>query len=228
MMPKIRQRGFALLLVLSISAVLALIGSQVSASGRAEALLVRNFVNRAAVEFAADGAIRGAIFNLAAPQGSSWMAEGRHSLVVGGISVGIQVEEQDARPDPNRASAAALTTAIAKSGVDGQTAPQVAFAILAYRQRNTGSSVLSAFASIDDLAKVPGLTASIIEHLRPFLAVSAAGLDAVDDGQLKRVSIKAVAESAAGSRAIRRVTVRLTPDDAQRSYQILTWLTPEG
>ncbi len=221
------QRGFALLLVLSVAAVLALLGSQIAAAGRTEALIARNLADRAAMERAADGGVRLAIFHLLGPPEQAWPADGaRRMVVVRGIAVSLRIEGQRLGVNPNTATAMELATLLTSAGVDGVAAPGIAFAIVGQRER-TSAGRATAFTSAADLAKVPGVTAAIAQRLALLLAFPTAQQTA-QPGGAARLTITAAAEDQGGTRAARRATVSLNPADPRRPFRILTWDVPGG
>lgn len=212
------QRGFALLLVLSIAAALALIGTQLAAAGRTEALIARNLLNRAIAEQAADGAVRAAIFALAGPPDPSWPTDGQMlRRIVAGIPVTLKIDSKDGRLDPNRATPAELASVLTKAGVDGVAAPGLAFAITGYRQSAPPGK--PAFAKMEDLMQVPGMTDALAQRLRPLLAIGAAQSGA---GQ-QRLTITATALPPSGGSTSRRAMVTVTPGDPRHPYRILAW-----
>ena len=58
------QRGIVLLVVLGVMALLALIGTRLTSTGRVETQIARNALAAAMAEAAADGAVHEAIFRL--------------------------------------------------------------------------------------------------------------------------------------------------------------------
>lgn len=218
------QRGFALLLVLSIAAVLALLGARLAAAGKTEALIARNLAIRATMERAADGGVRMAIFRLLGPPEQAWPTDGERRLVmINGVNVSVRIEGEKRGIDPNTAPAAELTAVLTAVGVDGVTAPGLALTIAAFRERRSGAPV---FASPADLAKVPGMTPAIAERLKPRLVFPGPTAQAASAGGQQRLTITASVDSPGGNRATRRATVNLSPGDPRRPYRILTWEVP--
>jgi len=71
-----RQRGFALLIVLWSMALLALIGTRITAAGHVEAQLATNLRANAIAEAAADGAVFEALFHFMDGSAGHWPAAG--------------------------------------------------------------------------------------------------------------------------------------------------------
>jgi general secretion pathway protein K len=71
-----RQRGFALLIVLWSMALLALIGTRITAAGNGETRLATNLRAAAVAEAAADGAVFEALFHFMDGSGQHWPADG--------------------------------------------------------------------------------------------------------------------------------------------------------
>jgi general secretion pathway protein K len=72
-----RQRGFALLIVLWSMALLALIGTRITAAGRGEAQLAINLRSGAVAEAAADAAVYEALYHFMDGSSAHWPADGR-------------------------------------------------------------------------------------------------------------------------------------------------------
>lgn len=77
----LRERGFALVIVLWTMGLIALIGTQVTAAGHTEAKLAGNLRAAAVAEAAADAAIDTAALHLLDPSSAHWVADGRPYLV---------------------------------------------------------------------------------------------------------------------------------------------------
>jgi general secretion pathway protein K len=79
--PTARQRGFALLIVLWSMALLALIGTRITAAGHAQTRLAANLRDAAVAEAAADGAVYEALFHFMDDSGKHWPADGLPRVV---------------------------------------------------------------------------------------------------------------------------------------------------
>ena len=189
--PGPREGGFALLLVLWSLALLALIGTQVTATGRAEAMLAANLRTAAVAEAAADGAVHQAIFHLLAPAERRWPADGlaRELALPGGATALLRVESEQGKVNPNLATAPLLAALLLQLGAEPRTATGLAAAILDWRTagqrprpggakepqyRAAGRAWAPPgrpFESIDELGLVLGMTPPLLARLAPFLSI---------------------------------------------------------
>ena len=91
-----RQRGFALLIVLWSLALLALIGTRLTAAGRTETQIAINLRANATAEALADGAVHEAIFHHIDRSERHWPADGLpRSLSVPGASIDVRILPPD-------------------------------------------------------------------------------------------------------------------------------------
>ena len=189
------ERGFALLVVLWSMALLALLGTHVVASGRAEILLASNLRGAAAAEAAADGAVHAAIFRLLDPSPRRWVPDGlprELALPTGGIAE-VRVESEQGKLNPNLARAEVLRSLLTQLGAEPRTAASLAVAILDWRSgsqrprpggakepqyRAAGRDYAPPgrpFQSIDELGLVLGMTPALLARLSPFLSIYQSG-----------------------------------------------------
>ena len=186
-----REGGFALLLVLWSLALLALIGTHVTATGRAEAQLAANLRGAAAAEAAADGAVQLAIFRLLAPAERRWAADGllREVALPGGATALLRIESEQGKVNPNLAGAPLLSALMQQLGAVPRAANGLAAAILDWRTpglrprpngakepqyRAAGRDYAPPgrpFESLDELGLVLGMTPALLARLTPFLSV---------------------------------------------------------
>ncbi|WP_431267089.1 general secretion pathway protein GspK [Dankookia sp. P2] len=189
--PGLREGGFALLLVLWSLALLALIGTQVAATGRAEALLAANLRTAAMAEAAADGAVHQAVFHLLAPPGQRWPADGlaREVALPGSATALLRVESEQGKLNPNLASAPVLAALLQQLGAEPRAATGLAAAILDWRSAGLRPRPGGAkepqyraagrdygppgrpFESIAELGLVLGMTPALLARLSPFLSI---------------------------------------------------------
>ena len=107
--PRRHQRGFALVIVLVTAALLALIGTRLTAAGRTETVIARNLTAQAEAEAAADGAIFEALFHLLAPAATAWTpGPTTHLVSVGAAKVAVEIKSEGAKPT-TQSSPTALT-----------------------------------------------------------------------------------------------------------------------
>ncbi len=193
-----RQRGFAVLLVMSMAALLALLGTKLTAAGRTEAQIARNLRDAAEAEAAADGAIAEALFHLQATGPQGWGVDGRvHRFQVGAAAVEVRLESETGRLNPNTAPVAVLASLLRQIGLAPDAAGKLAGAIFdwhtqgslsvaggtkeaAYRAAGrTNGPTGRPFETVGELELVLGMTPQILARLRPLLSVyNEAGVDA--------------------------------------------------
>ncbi|HEY2226283.1 MAG TPA: hypothetical protein VGI22_00820 [Xanthobacteraceae bacterium] len=197
------QRGFALIVVLWTVAFLALLGTQLLATGRQDAQLARNLLDAAVLEAAANGAVQRAVFGVLDGSERHWSPDGSVRIVHRGhVVVAVRVEDEADKINPNLASARLLQALMRQVGADPGTAAAVAASIIDWRlagpaDRPSATAARYAaagrdyvpsgapFASADELGAVLGMTDDLLARLRPHLTVftdgdpSAATQDAV-------------------------------------------------
>src|SRR4051794_36524705 len=141
------QAGFALLVVLWTLSLLALLGTQLVATGRGEAQLARNLVDAAALEAATDGAVQQAIFGLLERSERRWPADGtEHFIRLGRIVVAVRVDDEGGKVNPNIASDNLLQGLLLRVGAPPAVAASVAAAMIDWRTAGTQPSPLGAKA----------------------------------------------------------------------------------
>jgi general secretion pathway protein K len=185
-----RQRGFALLIVLFTVGFLALLGTQIVASGRSDTQLADNLKQQAGLEAAAEGAIENVGFSMLAARDSQFQADGMvRETRVGATPVLVRVENESDRINLNTASGVLLRALIIDVGGAPGLAGQVAIAILDWRTssaipRPGGAKAPEyqaaghaygppgmPFQSVGELADVLGMTPDLLVRLAPHLTV---------------------------------------------------------
>ena len=188
------ERGFALLMVLWWAALLALLGSQLAAAGRTEALRAGNLRSAAVADAAAAGALNEAVFHALGGSGDGWAADGvSHVIPVVGGTATVQIRSEAAKIGLNQASAGLLAALIARVGEPPRTAASLAAAILDWRTATTQRRPLGAkaadyqaaglgygppdsdFETLDELGLVRGMTPELLRQLTPYLSVYQSG-----------------------------------------------------
>jgi general secretion pathway protein K len=188
-----RQRGFALLIVLWTLALLALLGTQLVAAGRGEAQLARNLVDAAQTEAATDGAVQQAIFAMLDASDARWKTDGMvHEIRLGDVAVSLRLADENGKVNPNLASASLLAALLVQVGAPPSTAASLANAIVDWRTDNRllGQPDADAaryglagldyappganFLDVDELGEVLGMTAELLARLRPHMTVYSA------------------------------------------------------
>jgi general secretion pathway protein K len=184
------QRGFALLIVLWTLVLLALLGTQLVASGRGDTQLARNLLDAAALESATDGAVQQAIFAMLQPPERRWTADGTvHIVRLGSAVVAIRLEDEAGKVNLNTAPETLLRALLLQIGETPASAASLAAAILDWHSAGKQPRLLGAkvpqyaaagrhygppetdFLSVDELGLVLGMTPALLARLRPHVTV---------------------------------------------------------
>lgn len=186
-------RGFALLMVLWIVALLALLGTRLVANGRSETRIAATLRDSAVAEAAADGAIPAAVFHLLAPAPQGWAVDGQpHRLRLGAAEVVVRITDERWKVPLNGAPVALLQALLQELGTDAHSAAALAQRMQDWRSDADAAAHLlpyraagrawgppgAPFRSIDDLALLLGMTPPLLQRLRPHVTVFAEGLPA--------------------------------------------------
>ena len=184
-----REGGFALLLVLWTVALLAVLGTQLTASGRSEALLARNIRAAAVTQAAADGAVFTAVFHALDSSPAHWPPDGAlHRLSGPGTVTEVRIANEAGKVNPNGAPAELLAALMHRLGADTRTATAVSLAILDWRfadaQRVGGAKTetyraadrsygppSAPFQTLEELGLVLGMTPELLRLLLPHLTL---------------------------------------------------------
>jgi general secretion pathway protein K len=171
--------------------LIAFITIHVTAAGRTEVRIATNLAANARAQAAAEGAIYQAVFSLADPQlDQRWMPDGRvHELQIGDSRIAVQIENEAGRINPNLASAALLQGLLNAIGAEPETSFDLAVAITEWvgsaPGRRTPDELLADYRaagfdygpptlpleSIDQLGSVRGMSAQLLDGLRPHLSL---------------------------------------------------------
>jgi general secretion pathway protein K len=184
-----RQRGFALLIVLWTTALLALIGAQVTSAGRTEAQLAGNLRGAAIAEAAADAAVREAALRLLTPAGAKWVDGPPYVLRLPQAAVEVSISSESSRLPLNTAPLPELMALIGLLGVDPGRARTIATQIADWRSpanfplqggakapqyRAAGrlwGPANRPFRSPEDLSLVLAMTPEVLTRLTPHISV---------------------------------------------------------
>lgn len=186
----VRQRGFALLVVLWTVGFLALLGTQIVAAGRSDTQLAGNLKQEAVLRAAADGAVANAVFLMQAARDKRFRADGVvRELRVGQTLVLVRIENENDRINLNTASGPLLRALIVQVGSAPASADRLAAAILDWRTsganpRRGGAKAAdyraaglaygppgTPFHSVDELEDVLGMSPDLFERIAPHLTV---------------------------------------------------------
>lgn len=183
------QRGFALLIVLWTLALLALIGTQVTAAGHGETRLATNMRASAVAEEAADGAVFEALFHVLDGSDQHWPADGRPRRIRTALAViDVTVVDEGRKMTLNNSSLPMLRGLLHAVGLDQTLATTLTDQIADWRSPANyplphgakGPQYRAAgreygppnqpFRSVDELALVLGMTPEALARIRPYVS----------------------------------------------------------
>jgi general secretion pathway protein K len=186
------DRGFALILVIWVLALLALLGAEVAADSHSAAVVSRNRLDLAQLRASADAGVTLAVMGLLDPVvAARWQADGRvYDRQYAGQHLAITVADEGGKIDLNAASKELIAGLLNEFGADRNQQALITQAILDRRAQfvpaapapsaNTGrifgqSHVLNlarlAFADASELRLLPGMTRLLYAHLAPEVTV---------------------------------------------------------
>jgi len=188
------DRGFALLIVLWWTVLLAMLGTQLAASGRLDVQRAGNLRAAAMAEAAADGVLQEAVFHILDGSPAGWAADGSvHAVPVAGGVARVEIRSEAAKIGLNQASPALLAALLTRLGTDRRQSAALADAILDWRTATARPRRLGAkapeyraaglgyappnsdFESADELGLVRGMTPELVARLAPYLSVYQTG-----------------------------------------------------
>jgi general secretion pathway protein K len=184
-----RQRGFALLIVLWSMALLALIGTRITAAGHAETRLAINLRSEAVAEAAADGAVFEGLYRVLGGSGVHWPADGQPRRIRLPQAVAdVAVFDESQKVTLNNSALPVLEGLLRAVGVERSLAITLSAQIGDWRSpaqfplpqgakapqykaagRDWGPPN-QPFRSMDELALVLSMTPEILERLRPYVS----------------------------------------------------------
>ncbi len=186
-----RSTGFALILVLWITAALALVSVALLRESREDLRSARGIIEDAKAQALADAGIYRAMLAMANPDRSAeWQADGSpHELALGEGVIRVRIEDDSGKIDLNRADELTLRQMLRSVGADRGTAEKLAASIADYR--NPGNAVRAGgdqsvdyeaaglphgpkgapFDSPEELLQVPGMTREIMRAVSPLVTV---------------------------------------------------------
>ena len=182
------ERGFALLIVLWSLVLLALLTTELTATGRSEVQMAGNVRSAAMLEAATDGLVYEVIFRLIGGAGLNGPAM-RWTEAAGGGEGVIELTNLAGTINPNTASEPRLRSLLQTLGQSPQAATGLAAAIADWRSpgdrpRPSGAKLAQyqaaglgygppgePFESVAELAGVLGMTPDLLARLLPHLSV---------------------------------------------------------
>jgi general secretion pathway protein K len=190
------ERGFALLLVVWVLAILAVLAAGFAASTRSETRLAHNLVETARARALAEAGVAEAMAGVLDPNPlTQWPADGRvRDVIFGGGVIRLRLQDEGGKIDVNSMPLDLLAGLCAELGIDSGVKAALIDAVTARRAAVPGpgngapirvgpganlnlNSVVKrdpqsvAFGTVDELRQIPGLDRASFERLRPFLTV---------------------------------------------------------
>lgn len=184
------DRGFALLIALWSVVLLALLTTQLTATGHGELQLAANLRAAAAMEAQADGLVYGAIFRLMNDVPALRGVDGvSHAASVPGGKASVRVASLAGRINPNTAEEPLLAALLQQVGASQGAAARLAAAIADWRTPGQRPRPLGAkaaqyaaagrdyappgtpFQTVEELGQVLGMTPELLARLAPHLSV---------------------------------------------------------
>jgi general secretion pathway protein K len=190
-----RQRGFALVIVLWTMVLLAFVMTHMVTAGRTEARIAANFVANADAETQADGAVVETVFRMIDASDSHWdVGGGPYALRMRNAKATITIRSETGKVNPNTASQQMLAALMSAVGAPQSQAAMVSAAMLDWRQSDdtdqTGPARKMAqyraarldyappgspFESLDEIQRVIGMTPDLFRKLKPNLSIYQTG-----------------------------------------------------
>jgi general secretion pathway protein K len=189
------EKGFALVSVLAIVAVLAILVTGFALASRHSLALSRNAIEAAQAQAHAEAGVSLALAHLLDPDLTRrWNGNGSaHVVTVGGATVTVTLQDEAGKIDLNWGPLELLGSLMAEVGVPADAARDILDAVAARRQAgglpdaapgDRSSAALlggprlrdlanAPFRLVDDLKALPGLSQESFDRLRPFVTVYA-------------------------------------------------------
>ena len=202
------SRGFALVLVLWVIALLTVVAGSFAFAMRTETELTGNLVARSQAEALAEGGLRVGVARLLEPEfAKRWRADGtRYDIEIAGQPVAVAVISERGKVDLNRATESLLRAVVmhaAEESGDELGEERLVDAILDWRDGNRNRRLTGAedadyqaagkpygardgpFVSVEELTQVLGMTTAVYRKLAPLVTVHG-GRSRIDPGTAPR------------------------------------------
>ncbi len=189
-----RERGFALLVVLWWTVLLAVLGTELATTGQLEVQRAEYVRGAAMAQAAADGVLEEAVFHVLDGSHDGWPTDGvAHVVPVPSGSASVEVRSEAAKIGLNTASAKLLAALLIRLGTAPQPAAALADAVLDWRTATAQPRPLGAkaseysavglpyappnsnFETLDELALVRGMSPELVARLAPYVSVYQTG-----------------------------------------------------
>ncbi|MGO8914494.1 MAG: general secretion pathway protein GspK [Stellaceae bacterium] len=191
--PRRHQRGFALLLVIWVLAILAVLAAGFAASTRSETRLARNLLEAARARAWAEAGIARATAALLEPDPRArWPADGTPQRIgFDGADIVVRIQDEDGKIDLNQAPTELLAGLCAELGIDDDSCAALVDGVTARRRAAappeapsfqglrfgapaaTPDRQAAAFTTVEELRQLPALDPASFARLRPFVTVYA-------------------------------------------------------
>jgi general secretion pathway protein K len=188
------DRGFAIVLVIWVLALLAVLAASVAADWRSEAVIARSRLDVAQARSLADAGVALAVAGLLEPdRAAQWRADGSSVIVdYGGSAITLVVQDEGGKVDLNNAPIDLIAGLLVEFGASAAEVSAVTSGILDRRREfATRSSPANgrflflthsysadvsgqAFADPSELRLIPGMSRSTFERILPFVTVYSA------------------------------------------------------
>jgi len=188
------ERGFALLIVLWWTVLLAVLGTELVTTGQLEVRRAEYVRAAAMAQAAVDGLLEEAVFHVLDGSHDGWPADGAaHVVPLPGGSATVEVRSEAAKIGLNSASARLLAALLIRLGTAPQPAAVLADAVLDWRTATAQPRPLGAkasdysaaglpyappnsnFETLDELALVRGMSPELVRRLAPYVSVYQTG-----------------------------------------------------
>ncbi len=195
-----RERGFALLLVIWVVAILSVLAAGFAVATRSKSRLARNLLEAAEARALAEaGVARAGLALLETDPRRHWRGDGTpYELTLDGGTARIRIEDEAGKIDLNLAPPELLSGLCLELRIDGATCAALVDGVTERRRavapapgqplqlgapRFQAGQVFSvgtqsvtqlqtaAFGAVDELSQLPGITPETVERLRPFVTV---------------------------------------------------------
>jgi general secretion pathway protein K len=174
------ERGFALLLVIWVLALLSLLAAGLAADSSAEIRMARNRADFAQARALADAGVTLALAWLMEPNANTrWHADGgERTLRYGGGTITIAIQDEGGKVNLNAAPLDLVAGVLDKIGVEPDERTALVAGIDARRRAFAPQTVFlgpatfnAPFAAVSELRLVPGVTRRTYELIQPFVTV---------------------------------------------------------
>ncbi len=186
--PRDRQGGFALLIVLWGLVLIAFLIGHVASTGRAAADIAGSLQRRAILQAQVQGGVQTAIFHVLDQGDGYWPADGAsHVLTIPGGAMTIRITDESDKINVNRASPALLAALFRNLGANAGMANDLATEIADWREAGNRpwpaktAAYLAAslsylppeapFQNQDELLLLPGMSPALLQAALPHLTL---------------------------------------------------------